>query len=187
VPEQRKAEASDRELVAAMACGDAGALRALNARYAGMMVALARRIVGNDFDAEEVAADALWQAWRAAGTFNPARGSVRVWLVTLVRSRAIDRLRANRARELQPETTEIESHTPEAGADIDLAERAKIVRSALTRLEPNEKTTLEMAYYSDLSQSEIAEKLGIPLGTVKTRIRSAMIKMRKALAAAREH
>ena len=186
VAEERKGEASDRELVAAMAGDDAGALKALNARYAGMIVALARRIVGNDFDAEEITADVMWQAWRTAGAFDPSRGSVAVWLVTLGRSRAIDRLRANRTRDRRPDASEVEPFAPAAGADIELAERVNIVRSALAGLEPNEKTALEMAYYSDLSQSEIAEKLGIPLGTVKTRIRSAMIKLRKALADARE-
>jgi RNA polymerase sigma-70 factor, ECF subfamily len=186
VAEERKAQASDRELVAAMAGGDANALKVLNARYAGMIVALARRIVGNDFDAEEITADVMWQAWRTVGAFDPSRGSVAVWLVTLGRSRAIDRLRANRTRERRPDACEVEPFAPAAGADIELAERASIVRSALASLQPDEKTALEMAYYSDLSQSEIAEKLGIPLGTVKTRIRSAMIKLRKALAGARE-
>jgi RNA polymerase sigma-70 factor, ECF subfamily len=167
-----------------MACGDADALRTLNARYGRMLAALARRIVGSDSDAEEVAADVLWQAWRSAGAFDPARGSVSVWLVTLGRSRAIDRLRALKAREVGPEMNDPAGATEDPGAEIDVAKRAARVRSALSALEANEKTALEMAYYSDLSQSEIAEKLGIPLGTVKTRMRSAMIKLRKALAAA---
>lgn len=165
-----------------MARGDADALKALSARYSRVLVALARRIVGNDADAEEIGADALWQAWRSAGTFDPARGSVSVWLVTLGRSRAIDRLRANKSREFRPEANDIAAETTDPRDDIDLAERAVVVRAALAQLESNEKTALEMAYYSDLSQSEIATKLGIPLGTVKTRIRSAMIKMRMALA-----
>jgi len=166
-----------------MAAGDADALKALNARYGRMLTALARRIVGVDSDAEEVAADVLWQAWRSAGAFDPSRGSVSVWLVTLGRSRAIDRLRAIRAREIRPELNDPPSTTPDPGGEIDVAKRAARVRSALSALETNEKTALEMAYYSDLSQSEIAEKLGIPLGTVKTRMRSAMIKLRRALAA----
>ena len=178
----QKPEATDRELVAAMARGDADALKALSARYSRMLVALARRVVGNDLDAEEVAADVLWQAWRSAGAFDPARGSVSVWLVTLGRSRAIDRLRANKSRELRPEANDPAAAAADPRDDIDLAERAVVVRAALAQLESSEKTALEMAYYSDLSQSEIASKLGIPLGTVKTRIRSAMIKMRTVLA-----
>jgi RNA polymerase sigma-70 factor, ECF subfamily len=182
VADEKKAERSDRELVAAMVNGDAEALKAINARYGRMLVALARRVVGNDADAEEVAADVLWQAWRGAASFDPARGSVSVWLVTLGRSRAIDRLRSIKAREHKPEAGDPDLHVSDAGAAIDAAQRAVVVRSALTQLDANEKTALEMAYYSDLSQSEIAEKLGIPLGTVKTRIRNAMIKMRNALA-----
>jgi RNA polymerase sigma-70 factor (ECF subfamily) len=185
VAPENRAEPSDRELVAAMVRGDADALRALNARYGRMLAALARRIVGNDSDAEEVAADVLWQAWRGAATFDSSRGSVSVWLVTLGRSRAIDRLRAAKARERKPATDEAEISAPDPAADIDEAKRSATVRSALANLDTDEKTALEMAYYSDLSQSEIAEKLGIPLGTVKTRIRSAMIKMRKALSGAR--
>ncbi len=165
-----------------MARGDADALRTLNARYGRMLAALARRIVGSDFDAEEVAADVLWQAWRSAKAFDPARGSVSVWLVTLGRSRAIDRLRAIKAREIRPELNDPPVAADDASGEIDVAKRALRVRAALSALEANEKTALEMAYYADLSQSEIAEKLGIPLGTVKTRMRSAMIKLRKALA-----
>ena len=89
---------ADRDLVVAMAAGDSEALRSLNARYGRMLAALARRFLSNESDAEEVVADVLWQAWREAKTFDAARGSVSVWLVTLARSRAIDRLRANRAR-----------------------------------------------------------------------------------------
>ena len=89
---------SDRELVAAMANGDADALRALSSRYARMLGALAYRFVKNESDAEEIAADALWQAWREAALFDPSRSSVSAWLVMLGRSRAIDRFRAARAR-----------------------------------------------------------------------------------------
>ena len=94
----KQAMPADRDLVVAMAAGDSEALRSLNARYGRMLAALARRFLSNESDAEEVVADVLWQAWREAKTFDAARGSVSVWLVTLARSRAIDRLRANRAR-----------------------------------------------------------------------------------------
>ena len=94
----KQAMPTDGDLVVAMAAGDSEALRSLNARYGGMLAALARRFLSNDSDAEEVVADVLWQVWRDAKTFDAARGSVSVWLVTLARSRAIDRLRAIRAR-----------------------------------------------------------------------------------------
>src|SRR6267378_760487 len=150
---------ADRELIVAMAAGDSEALRSLNARYGRMLAALARRFLSNESDAEEVVADVLWQAWREAKTFDAARGSVSVWLVTLARSRAIDRLRSNRARK------------PPSGEQP--------ASEAVAGLDSNERAALQLAYFSDLSQSEVAEKLGIPLGTVKTRMRSAMIKLRE--------
>lgn len=172
----------DRELVAAMASGDVEALRKLNARYAMALTAMARRFLHDESDAEEVAADVLWQAWRDAKSFDPARGSVASWLVTLARSRAIDRLRARRARTPLPQEQPEPEPSPDPAIELDHAQRGALVRGALAGLEANERAALELAYFSDLSQSEIAQRLEIPLGTVKTRIRSAMIKLREALA-----
>ncbi|MGH7934568.1 MAG: sigma-70 family RNA polymerase sigma factor [Candidatus Binataceae bacterium] len=171
----------DRDLLIAMARGDAEALRTLNARYGQMLAALAKRFVNNESDAEEIVADVLWQAWRSAGSFDPSRGSVSVWLITLARSRAIDRLRAIRARERPPGAEPDADPVSDPAVELDQAERARIVRGALATLDPNERIALELAYFSDLSQSEVAAKLGIPLGTAKTRIRGAMVKLRQAL------
>ena len=126
---------SDRELVAAMAHGDADALRALSSRYARMLGALAYRFVKNESDAEEIAADALWQAWREAAHVRSARSSVSAWLVMLGRSRAIDRFRAARAR--RPPENPQPQPAPAADALIELeaAERAKIVKKAVGELE----------------------------------------------------
>ncbi len=170
---------SDRELVAAMANGDADALRALSSRYARMLGALAYRFVKNESDAEEIAADALWQAWREAAMFDPSRSSVSAWLVMLGRSRAIDRFRATRARR-QPESPQPDP-APDALSELEVAERAKIVKKAVGALERPERELLELAYFSDLTQTEIAAKVGLPLGTVKTRMRTALIKLRDAL------
>lgn len=172
---------SDRELVAAMARGDADALRALSARYARMLGALAYRFVQDESDAEEIAADTLWQAWREARSFDPARSSVSAWLVMLGRSRAIDRFRAARSRR-PPENPEPQpAPVPDALANLEAGERAKIVKTAVGELEPKERQLLELAYFSDLSQTEIAERVGVPLGTVKTRMRTALIKLRDGL------
>jgi RNA polymerase sigma-70 factor, ECF subfamily len=186
VADAQQAMPADRDLIVAMAAGDSEALRSLNARYGRMLATLARRFLSNESDAEEVVADVLWQAWREAKTFDSSRGSVSVWLVTLARSRAIDRLRANRAR--KPSLTEqpASEPVPDPAADIHQAQRARIVRAALSGLDSNERAALQLAYFSDLSQSEVAEKLGIPLGTVKTRMRSAMMKLREALAGRHE-
>lgn len=177
----KQAISADRDLVVAMAAGDAEALRSLNARYGRMLAGLARRFLSNESDAEEVVADVLWQAWREARTFDATRASVSVWLVTLARSRAIDRLRSNRARKPPPGEQPAAEPAQDPASDIDQAKRARVVRAALARLDAHERTALQLAYFSDLSQSEVAEKLGIPLGTVKTRMRSAMIKLRDAL------
>jgi RNA polymerase sigma-70 factor, ECF subfamily len=172
---------SDRELVAAMARGDADALRALSARYARMLGALAYRFVKDESDAEEIAADALWQAWREAPRFDPSRSSVSAWLVMLGRSRAIDRFRAARARRPPENPQPQPAPVADALSELEAAQRAKIVKTAVGELEPRERELLELAYFSDLSQAEIAEKVGIPLGTVKTRMRTALIKLRDAL------
>ena len=172
---------SDLELVAAMANGDADALRALSARYARMLGALAYRFVKDESDAEEIAADALWQAWREAASCDPARSSVSAWRVMLGRSRAIDRFRAARARR-PPENPQPEpAPVADALSELETAERAKIVKQAVGELETRERELLELAYFSDLSQTEIADKVGLPLGTVKTRMRTALIKLRDAL------
>lgn len=182
----KQAMPTDGDLVVAMAAGDSEALRSLNARYGGMLAALARRFLSNDSDAEEVVADVLWQVWRDAKTFDAARGSVSVWLVTLARSRAIDRLRAIRARRPSLAEQPASESASDPAIELHQVERARIVRTALAGLDSNERSALELAYFSDLSQSEVAEKLGIPLGTVKTRTRSAMIKLREALSGRRE-
>jgi RNA polymerase sigma-70 factor (ECF subfamily) len=177
---------ADRDLIVAMAAGDSEALRSLNARYGRMLAALARRFLSNESDAEEVVADVLWQAWRDAKTFDATRGSVSVWLVTLARSRAIDRLRANRARKAPPGEQPASEPVPDPAVELHQVQRARIVRTALAGLEDNERAALQLAYFSDLSQSEVAEKLGIPLGTVKTRMRSAMMKLRETLSGRHE-
>jgi len=181
VAKNSEQKTSDRELVAAMALGDADALRALSARYARMLAALAYRFVRDESDAEEIAADALWQAWRDAALFDPARSSVSAWLVMLGRSCAIDRFRAARSRRPpdnpQPEPPPV----TDALSELETAERAKIVKQAVSELGAKERELLELAYFSDLSQAEIADKVGVPLGTVKTRMRTALIKLRDGL------
>ncbi|MGH7905979.1 MAG: sigma-70 family RNA polymerase sigma factor [Candidatus Binataceae bacterium] len=180
--EEQKPELAGNELVRAMAAGNPEALRALNLRYGGMLHAFVLRILRDQSDAEEIVADVLWQAWRDAGSFDSSRGSLTTWLIMLARSRSIDRLREKKAREPGSEITASPPPTAaDPATDADLAERARLIRAALAQLDPREKSALELAYYSDLSQSQIADKLGVPLGTVKTRIRTAMSKLRDAL------
>ncbi len=179
------AEHSDRQLVAAMAASDAHALHALTLRYTRMLTALVMRFCAEQADAEEAVADVLWQAWSEAKSYDPERGSVAAWLVTMARSRAIDRLRARKARQAAPGDEPPAPPALDPAAAVDAAQQAQIVRTAVAALDTNERTALELAYFSDLSQSQIAQRLGIPLGTVKTRIRTAMLKLRQALSGQR--
>jgi len=178
---------TDLVLVQAIATGDQEALRALSQRYGHALAAVAGRILGDKADAEEVAADVLWQVWRQAVVFDPQRGSVGAWLMTLTRSRAIDRLRARNVR-LKPlselnqgqEVADI-SEVPDASPQLRSVELRAFVAEALKGLDENERAVLELAYYSDLSQSAIARKTGLPLGTVKSRLRRALVKLREPL------
>jgi RNA polymerase sigma-70 factor (ECF subfamily) len=172
----------DAALVAAMAEGEAQALRELSARYGASLLALVFRFLADQADAEEVVADVLWQAWREAALYDPARGSVAAWLVAMARSRAIDRLRAIRARRPVPGVREPDPQpAPDPSEELHGAERGRIVRQALEALEPKQRELLTLAYFSDLSQSEIAAQLNLPLGTVKTRMRAALFKLREML------
>lgn len=169
-----------------MAAGDAHALHALSLRYTRMLTALVMRFCAEAADAEEIVADVLWQAWSDAKSYASERGSVGAWLVTIARSRAIDRLRAQKARQMPSGPQDPVAPGIDPAAELDAAQRAQIVRAAVAALDTEERTALELAYFSDLSQSQIAQRLKIPLGTVKTRIRSAMIRLRNALSEQRK-
>lgn len=159
--------------------GDAQALAELYDLHAGLVNGLVLRIVRERSDAEDVVQEVFVQAWRQAARFDAGRGSPEAWLCTIARSRALDRLRRRAARreDLADDTPGREparSATPQA--EIGLA-----VRQALAGLSPDQRDALELAYYEGLSQSEIAARLGQPLGTVKTRIRTAMLRLRSTL------
>jgi RNA polymerase sigma-70 factor (ECF subfamily) len=183
---------ADRALVRRMAAGDQAALGALYDRYAGVLHALAVRVTGDADDAEEVVEETFWQAWRQAERYEAARGGISTWLLTICRSRAVDRLRARRrVREERlddlPEPAPGEADpnaTPLESAEAD--EVRRIVARVLAGLPAEQRETLEMAYFRGMSQSEIAAATGQPLGTVKTRARLALRKLRDALAVLRE-
>jgi len=149
--------------------------------------ALARRIVLRLEDAEEVVQDVFAQVWRQAHQYRHERASVAGWIVMLARTRAIDRLRARRARPDEDRGVESTAAAPVAAAGPSpeqaalSADDVKRVRTALDTLPENQRALLDLAYYSGLTHAEIAEKTGIPLGTVKTRIRSGMDALRSAL------
>jgi RNA polymerase sigma-70 factor (ECF subfamily) len=171
------------DLALALGRGDEQALAQLYDRYGGAVYNLALRITRDPGTAEEISLDSFLQLWRQAERFSTAHGTLPSWLFTIARSRAIDRVRAAGAAK----RTQVEDTTPVNAAAqppeemAAVAERQRLVREAMTTLSPAQRTALELAYYEGLSHSQIATQLGEPLGTVKTRIRQAMIILRKIL------
>jgi RNA polymerase sigma-70 factor, ECF subfamily len=172
---------SDEALVSAMASGNQDALASLNQRYGRALSAVAARILRDQADAEEVAADVLWQLWREAARFDRSRGSVGAWIMMTVRSRAIDRLRARKAREPRADDGAEANVAADPSNEIHSVQQRRKVEIALSTLNDGERELIRLAYFSDLSQSEIAERTSIPLGTVKSRMRSGLIRLRDAL------
>jgi len=177
---------SSDALVARMAEEDQEALSALYDRHRGLIFALALRILGDRAEAEEVLSDVFFQAWRSAAGFDPLRGSVTAWLVMLCRSRAIDRLRRRAARREPARPEDVPTATTASGArEMDEAVEARMHRdrivSALGALSAEQRDALDLAYYGGFSHAEIAARLGQPLGTVKSRIRQALLTLRKNL------
>jgi len=173
-------------IAAAIGRRDESALAELYDRFGGTVYALALRMTGDQGMAQEIALDAFLQVWQQVERFDSNQGSLEGWLFTITRSRAIDRLRAARAAKRQ--ATEEKTRDPvdptraePPEATVELAERQRYVRHAMEELSPAQRITLELAYFQGLSHSEIAERLGEPLGTVKTRIRQAMLVLRKVL------
>lgn len=175
-------------LVERLKARDGAALAELYDLYGATLYALALRIVRVPGDAEEVTQEAFLYAWERAATFDAHRAGVATWLGTVVRSRAIDRLRnqqsqARRRAGLSLEVAADEG-LPQRLPDQDLAtgETAGRVRAALLSLPAEQREALELAYFEGLSQSEIAGRLAAPLGTVKTRMRQGMIRLKTLLA-----
>lgn len=135
-------------------------------------------------EAEEVVEDAFWQVWRQADRFDGARGAVGPWLLTVARSRALDRLRAlRRSREddLEDVSAILDERTPDALSAAVASDEHGRVRAEVGRLPEPQRKVVELAYYEGLSQSEIAARHGEPLGTVKTRMRLALARLRERL------
>jgi RNA polymerase sigma-70 factor, ECF subfamily len=187
IPGEGVAPTDDVALLRRVGAGDERALAALYDRWAGTVYALARRIVREEAEADDVVEDTFWQVWRQAARYEPSRGSVSAWLLTVARSRALDRRRArSRLREDQEgEPGTLGDLATDTGATpleaAEAADRSRIVRAALADLPGEQREALELAYYGGLSQTEIAERTGTPLGTVKTRMRLALRKLRDSL------
>lgn len=177
----------DAAQVVRAAAGDGGALAALYDRHARAVYSIALRIVGDERDAEDVVQDVFTQVWRQANRYDRTRGTVVGWLLTIARTRALDRLRARLARPdtgaTSPEDSGSEPATPALDPvdAITAASNAKRVKQALGELPLLQRLAIELAYFEGLTQSQIADRLEEPLGTVKTRIRQGLLKLRDLL------
>ena len=169
--------ALDAELVAKMAAGDRSALAALYERHGSIMLGLAMRIVRSRLEAEDLLHDVFLEAWRSAKDFDPKRGRVRTWLAIRMRSRALDLQKSAR----------VSRNAGDSGRDllVDDSEHASPdharVRTALAELGTDQRRVLELAYFEGLSCTEIAARVSIPVGTVKSRIAAGLDRLRSGL------
>ncbi len=182
-----EAEEEDLALHRRLLGGDAAAFEELYGRYAAVAHGLALRVTGQRILAQDVVHDAFMALWRAPEAYDPARGSFRTFFLSLVHHRAVDtvrreerlRRRQDRAANLEPVVGEDVGETVTDRAWLD--QRRREVRAALDTLPPDQRRAIEMAYFGGMTQVHIAEELGIPVGTVKTRTFAAMAKLRRAL------
>jgi RNA polymerase sigma-70 factor (ECF subfamily) len=185
-PAGAEARRVDEAALARMAQGDHDGLAELYDRHARGIYSLALRILQDRAEAEDVVQDVFAQVWTQAARYDTSRGAVAAWMLMMARSRAIDRLRSRRARPDNTADTGATLNMPDAGVPQDLqllsAEEVARLRRALAELPLLQRVALELAYYEGLTHAEIAERLEEPLGTVKTRIRQAVIRLRESLA-----
>jgi RNA polymerase sigma-70 factor (ECF subfamily) len=171
---------SESELLARAGRGDADALEALYRRHGPRAMGVALRVLRERSDAEEVLQETFVEVWRRAREYSPSRGTVEAWLLTITRTRAIDRLRsrAARGRMVEARSAEPADSGPKLPDALSAAAQdAARVQVALATLPAEQRLALELAYWEGLSQTEIAERTGQPLGTVKTRVRLALLKL----------
>ena len=171
----------DRSALERMVAGDTRALEELYDRHGDLLYSLVRRILSRAEDAEDAIQEIWLQAWRGARTYDPKRGTVCGWLVSIARSRAIDRLRSEGSRKRAVDAAGVDApDPPESPAESAVdQERRQHVDHAMSQLDPQRREVLELAYFAGLSQSEISERLGAPLGTVKSWTRQALSRLEK--------
>ena len=178
---QRRRE--DAALLARVVARDEAAVEALYARYSGPLYSLAYQVTGAERFAQDVVQETFVALWRDAARFDPAKGAVSPWLFSLARHKAIDLVR--REQNVRKRTADVDLELREADDDVDneawLGIRRERVRAAIEDLTPIQREALDLAFFQGLTHVEVAERLGIPLGTAKTRIRSALLRLRDVL------
>jgi len=167
--------------------GDRGSFEQLYERFSGVLFSTALNVLGNQEAAEDVLQDVFIAIWEKAPLYDSVRGKPLTWAVTLTRYKAIDRLRSLQRKGVLHEKVEqeakiFEEHSDKTSLDeVDAAEKARIVREAVRQLSGSQRKAIEMAFFDGLTQAEIAERLGEPLGTVKARIRRGMMKLKEII------
>jgi len=174
-------------LLARIAKRERAAFEELYTRYANILYATAMKFLKEDADAQDVVQDVFIQIWDKAKLYDPAKGKPLTWALTLTRNRSIDRIRAIQRRsrlrdDFEKETVVDESAgIREALSGVDAGEKSQILRDAVGQLSPQQRRVIELAFFRGLTQSEVAEKLGEPLGTVKARARRGLMKLKEIL------
>lgn len=177
-------EASDEELLTAVGGQDLSALEALYGRYGGVAFSLALRITRSRETAEEVVQESFFAVWRRASTYRQERGNPRSWVLSITHHRAIDVIRSRRAR---GQTAPLDEQAPLAGredlwADVEQILDREAIRKAMRSLPEEQRQSIELAYFGGLTYPEIAAQTGVPLGTIKSRLRLGLAKLRVLLA-----
>lgn len=175
----------DQDAVRRMQAGDPSGLEALYDRYATLVFSQALRILRDTPEAEDVTQEVFARVWVDAARFDPGRGAVGAWLIVIARSRALDRLRRRKSRggiTTSPDAlSDMPDPSPNAERLAASAEQVRAAHGAMADLPADQRTMLELAYFEGLTQSEIADRTGAPLGTVKTRIRAGLQRLRDAV------
>jgi RNA polymerase sigma-70 factor, ECF subfamily len=179
---------SDEDLLAAVARGDQRAFAQLYDRHAGLVYGVVKRVLRDPSQSEEVAQEVLVEVWRTATRFDPARGSAQTWMLTMAHRRAIDRVRSEQAsRDRNDRIGQRDQSRPfdEVAEAVEVRFEHEQVREALSALTDLQREAVELAYYNGYTYREVAELLDTPLGTIKTRMRDGLIRLRDAMGVAR--
>ena len=172
---------SDEALLAEVARSDEAALGELYDRFGRVAYGLALRVLRDASLAEDAVQDAFLQVWRSAGKFEPGRAKASTWVLTFVHRRAVDLVRREERRRTEPTSSAPEPTEPGADERAEIRSRREIVQDALRRLPPEQREAIELAYYGGLTQSELAEQLDQPLGTIKSRMFTGLQRLRVLL------
>ncbi|MTV24406.1 sigma-70 family RNA polymerase sigma factor [Nitriliruptoraceae bacterium ZYF776] len=178
------APVTDEDLLLAVARGDRDAFASLYDRYAGLVFGVVKRVVRDPAQSEEVAQEVLVEVWRTAPRFDTERGSAQTWVLTMAHRRAIDRVRSEQASRDRAERIGRRDHGrafDEVSESVELRFEHQQVREALSALTDLQREAVELAYYGGYTYREVAELLGTPLGTIKTRMRDGLIRLRDAM------